>query len=455
MSEQQGRASQAHSIYGTSASTAEQHRAFSGGAVPVTVYGLGKMGLPLAAVFAETTGNVVGVDIDASVVERINAGESPVLGEPGLPELVADLVAADALSATADPVAGAAGATVHVVIVPTTLRGTDPDLSSLLAVAEVIGAGLNPGDIVLVESTVPPGTCLELVEPTLVEESGLSAEQFGLAFCPERTMSGRALADIRGTHPKVVGGRDAESTRAARLVYEHITSNEVLVAPDITSAECVKLFEGVYRDVNIALANELARVADDLAVDVRRVIEYANSQPYCDLHDPGPGVGGHCIPYYPWFLLEAIELDAPLIRTARGVNESMPWFTAEKTLSKLGERGVSPAEARILLLGVTYRPGVSETRESPTYPIAAHLSATGATVYASDPMLESFPSLEAEPVGLDEIGELALDAVVVITPHEAFDDIDWSSLEELLVVDGRASLDLRGTVHEWYTIGGG
>jgi UDP-N-acetyl-D-mannosaminuronic acid dehydrogenase len=453
MSGQQKR--ERHSLYGTSASVAEQRRAFSSGAVPVTVYGLGKMGLPLAAVFAEATGNVTGVDIDESVVERIDAGASPIAGEPGVPELVADLVAADALRATTDPVAGAADATVHVVIVPTVLDGTDPDLSNLLAAVEAIGAGLDPGDLVLVESTVPPGTCADVVEPTLVEESGLSADQFGLAFCPERTMSGSALADIRGTHPKVVGGREAESTRPARLVYEHITSNDVLVAPDITSAECVKLFEGLYRDVNIALANELARVADDLAVDVRRAIELANTQPYCDLHDPGPGVGGHCIPYYPWFFLGGTEADAPLIRTARRVNESMPGFTAEKTLTKLRARGVPPAEARVLLLGVTYRPGVTETRESPTYPIAARLSAAGATVYASDPMLESFPSLEAEPVELADIDELALDAVVVITPHEAFDDIDWPALDELLVVDGREALDLGETPHECYTIGGG
>ena len=444
-----------HSLYGSRAPTEAQRRAFRSGEVPVAVYGLGKMGLPLAAVFAERTGNVTGVDIDPEVVERIADGESPVDGEPGLPELVAELVAADDLRATTAPVAAAAAASVHVVIVPTILRGTEPDLSNLQAAVEAIGAGLDPGDLVLVESTVPPGTCLDVVEPTLVAESGLAPEQFGLAFCPERTKSGRALADIRGTHPKIVGGRDPESTRAARLVYEHVTSNDVLVAPDITTAECVKVFEGVYRDVNIALANELARIADELDVDVTRAIDLANTQPFCDIHDPGVGVGGHCIPYYPYFLVSPLQTSFPLIETAREVNDAMPAFAADWLARQLEWSGVPVDESRVLLLGLAYRPGVDETRASPAAPLATALGEMGATVYGTDPVVTDTSEFDLTPVDLDEVEDLALDGVVLVTAHPEFEAIDWDAFDDLVVVDGRNALDLSDTGHCVYTIGAG
>ena len=443
-------------MYGPEHTPEERRRAFIDGRVPVAVYGLGKMGLPLAAVYAGVTGNVRGVDIDPSVVERVNRGECPVTGEPGLPELVASLRETGALAATDASERAAREARIHVVIVPTVVReDRTPDLSALDAAVDAIGIGLDAGDVVIVESTVPPGTTTERVGPRLEAASGLAVGEFGLAFCPERTSSGRALADIRGSYPKVVGGVDAESTRAVATIYGEVTDNRVIPVADATTAECVKVFEGVYRDVNIALANELGTFVDDLGIDVREAIAAANSQPYCDIHDPGPGVGGHCIPYYPWFVVDRVERDAPLIRAARSVNESMPAFVADRLLASLDRRGVPPGDARVLLLGVTYRPGVEETRESPTYPIAARLTAAGATVYAVDPMLADFGSLDAARVDLEDAYDLGLNAVAVITPHEAFDDVDWSAFEDLLVFDGRDALDLADTPHEVYTIGRG
>ena len=444
--------------YGSGRTAEEFRRAFLDGRVPVAVYGLGKMGLPLAAVYAEVTGNVRGADVDPSVVEAVNRGDCPVSGEPDLPELLARLRDAGSLTATASPEEAAREARVHVLVVPTVLReDRTPDLSALDAAVDDVGSGLEAGDAVFVESTVPPGTCEGRVGPRLEAASGLERGEFGLAFCPERTSSGRALADIRGSYPKVVGGIDPESTRVAETVYDEITDNRVIPVSDATTAECVKLFEGVYRDVNIALANELGTFAEDLGVDVRESIEVANSQPFCDIHDPGPGVGGHCIPYYPWFVLDRVERDAPLIRTARAVNESMPGFVVERLLAGLDRRGVPAEEARVLLLGVTYRPGVAETRESPTYPIATRLTEAGATVYAADPVLETFPSLDATPVDLDDADDLGFDAVAVLTPHDAFDDVDWSSFGELFVLDGRDTIgaDLEGTPHEVYTVGTG
>ncbi|MDS0295243.1 nucleotide sugar dehydrogenase [Halogeometricum luteum] len=441
------------SLYHASVSPVRQSEALTTGEVPVAVYGLGKMGLPIAASFAALTGNVTGVDIDPDVVERINDGVSPVRGEPGLADAVERTVADGSLSASTDAADAASEASVHVVIVPTVIREDgSPDLTALEQVVPAIGTGLDPGDVVLIESTVPPGTCSEVVRPTLEAESGLSLGEFGLAFCPERTASGTALSDIRGTYPKVVGGADAESTRVASLVYGELTENAVVPVSDATTAECVKVFEGVYRDVNIALANEIARASGELGIDTLEAIDAANTLSVCDIHRPGPGVGGHCIPYYPRFLLSRAP-DARLVRTAREVNESMPAFTVEKLREQLREAGGEVADARVLVLGVTYRPGVEETRESPAYPIAAELDDAGATVFAADPMLDEMPGLRATPASIDELTSLDLDAVVVVTPHEEFDRIEWSAFDDLVVVDGRDAYDLDGTTHRVYTLG--
>ncbi|WP_049899986.1 nucleotide sugar dehydrogenase [Halococcus agarilyticus] len=448
-------------LYGNNATAERQREAFRGGEVPVAVYGLGKMGLPLAAAYAEVCGNVTGADADSKVVASVDAGECHVGGEPGLDDLVADLVARDALSAT-DNRSAAATASVHVVIVPTRIdAGNAPDLSILESVIDDVARGLDPGDLVVVECTVPPKTCREVVVPRLERESGLALGEFGVAFCPERTSSGRALEDIRGAYPKIVGGIDDESARAATLCYEAINAKGVIEVSDATTAEAVKLFEGVYRDVNIALANELARFTDDLAVDVREAIDTANTQPFCDIHDPGPGVGGHCIPYYPYFLLDGRDRDGPLLETARAVNDGMPDFVVEKLREEFGAEGSALDGARVLVLGLTYRPGVAETAATPAGPIVDGLSSAGAEVLCTDPLLDEYDEFDATPVAVADVTDRPLDGVVLVTPHEAFETIDWSAFERrgdrdgLVVIDGRDSLDLSGTPHRTYTIGRG
>lgn len=442
-------------LYGNEASPADQRAALTAGEVPVAVYGLGKMGLPLAAVYAELTGNVTGVDIDSTVVERVEAGESPVDGEPGLGDLVRTLTADGSLRASDSPADAAADATVHVVIVPTTVTPENrPDLAALDAVTESIAAGLDPGDQVVVESTVPPGTCRDVVTPTLAERSGLRPEEFGVAFCPERTASGRALQDIRGAYPKVVGGVDRESTRVARLVYDELSENDVLVVSDATTAESVKVFEGLYRDVNIALANELARVRDDLGIDVVEAIEVANTQPFCDLHYPGAGVGGHCIPYYPHFVFDRVDTPMPLSRTAREVNDSMPSFLVETVAERLAARDLTLGDATVAVLGLAYRPGVAETRASPAKPLIEALRTRGAEVLVVDPVLDD----DETTIPLTPLSALdahALDAAVLVTAHPAFDAIDWAGLDSLVCVDGRDALGDLPAHHDLYSVGRG
>jgi UDP-N-acetyl-D-mannosaminuronic acid dehydrogenase len=442
-------------LYDADASPETQRTAFTCGSVPVAVYGLGKMGLPLAVVYAGVTGNVIGADIDPDVVVSINTGNCPVENEPGLADAVPAAVDAGALRATPEPAVAADNARVHVVIVPTLIDGDDqPDLAPVRAVTKAIGDNLQAGDTVVVESTVPPGTCRDVIEPTLAAHSGLDPDAFGLAFCPERTASGRALKDIRSAYPKVVGGRDAESTRVAELVYGEITTNDVLPVADATTAECVKVFEGVYRDVNIALANELARFGEELGVDIREAIAVANTQPFCDIHDPGPGVGGHCIPYYPYFLINGCATPAPLLAQARAVNDGMAAHTVERLARAFDRRGKRLDGSHVLLLGVTYRPGVDETRASPAIGIAEQLRERDVTVSAVDPVCSDMSGLAATPTRIDRMGSLDLDAAVLVTPQDAFGTVDWDQWTDLVVLDTRGALDDAGP-HDVVTLGNG
>ncbi|KAB1198206.1 MULTISPECIES: nucleotide sugar dehydrogenase [Haloferax] len=450
----------ADKLYGSERPEPVQREALTNGQIPVAVYGLGKMGLPLASVYAETTGNVTGADVDPDVVETINSGGCHVKREPGLDAFVSELVADESLTATPEPRDAAARANVHVVIVPTPITDEhEPDLAILDAVVEDIATGLSRGDLVIIECTVPPQTTAHRVRSTLESKSGLELGEFGLAFCPERTSSGRALEDIRGAYPKVVGGADNESTRAATLIYEEINSKGVLPVSDTTTAEAVKVFEGLYRDVNIALANELATMTDELGIDVNEAIEVANTQPFCNIHDPGPGVGGHCIPFYPYFVIEPFETETPLIETARAVNDSMPQFAIDKLREEFDAEGMAFEDSSILLLGLTYRPGVEEIRASPSLDIAAIGSEWGADMYGVDPMLDDTSAFDLTQLDLEDIYEQSFDAVVMVTHHDDFDDIRWDEISrsegQLVVIDGRDTLDLDGSDHRVYTIGGG
>lgn len=447
-------------LYGADASEAIQREAFTSGEVPVAVYGLGKMGLPLASVYAETSGNVRGADVDPEVVSTINDGRCHVKREPELPELVGDLVADGSLRATADPRQAAGDASIHVVIVPTPITDdNEPDLSILESVLSDIGTGLSVGDLVVIECTVPPRTTVETAKPILEDESGLSVGEFGLAFCPERTSSGRALEDIRGAYPKVVGGVDDESTRVAELVYEEINSEGVISVSDATTAEAVKVFEGLYRDVNIGLANELGALTDELGIDVNEAIDVANTQPYCNIHDPGPGVGGHCIPFYPYFIINPFEGETKLLETARAVNDGMSGFTVGKLREEFHAEGTLLAESSVLLLGLTYRPGVEEIRASPSIDIASELTEAGADVYGVDPLLDDTSAFDLESIELADMYDQAFDAVVLVTPHDDFDELRWEDIQrddgQLVVIDGRDTLELSDSDHRVYTIGSG
>ncbi|MEA2273727.1 MAG: hypothetical protein QOI98_2435, partial [Solirubrobacteraceae bacterium] len=269
------------------------------------VVALGKVGLPLAVAIARAGHEVVGCDIDAGVCEAVNAGTPPFPGEAGLEEALAEVVEAGRLKALQDTTEAVAGGPDLVLVVPPLVVEGDgrPDWRALDAAIDAIGAGLRPGTTVTLETTVPVGTTRGRVAPRLEELSGLVAERdFHVAFSPERVYSGRVLADL-GSYPKLVGGlSEAGEERAAEL-YAAFLPAEVRRMGSAEAAEMTKLVEATYRDVNIALANEFARFADHAGIDVAKVIEAANSQPFSHVHSPGVAVGGHCTPVYPRFYL--------------------------------------------------------------------------------------------------------------------------------------------------------
>jgi len=423
-----------------------QRDRLTSGDVPVAVYGLGKMGLPLAAVYAETTGNVTGVDIDPTVIETITDGESHVVGEPGLADLVADQVDAGRLEATTDGSTAASAARIHVIIVPTLLDGeNDPDLTTVESVVDDIAAGLAPGDLVIAESTLPPGTCRDVLEPHLASESGLATDEFGLAFCPERTSSGTALRDIRGQYPKVVGGVDPESTRAAAVVYDELSENEVHPVSDATTAEAVKVFEGIYRDVNIGLANELGLLADELDVSTREAMDTANDLPMCQLHDPGGR-------------RRALHSVLPALpaRPNRRADGRHGDGSPSQPRDAVGRRRSTRARTRAG--GHRHRGGIGRRsrRHVPSRRrgdarlaragVIDDLLERGADVAGVDPLVDP-ADYGARPVTIEELSDEAFDAAVIVTPHEAFDRIDWGGLEPMVVIDGRDAVDLSETPH--------
>jgi nucleotide sugar dehydrogenase len=405
--------------------------------VNVAIVGLGKIGVPLAVQFASKGARVAGYDVNAARVAEINAGSNPLPTEPVLSERIAALVADGRLRATTDARDAVADADVAVFIVPVDIDAHhQADFALLDEAVAAVAPHLKRGALVIVETTVPAGTTRNRVGAQIAAVSAMwPGADFALAFSPERVSSGRVLRDLR-TYPKIVGGIDAESTARAARFYRAMLDAEVLEVRDAETAEFSKLAETTYRDVNIALANEFARIADRIGVDALQAIAAANTQPYSHIHAPGAGVGGHCIPVYPYFLDAADEPD-DLIGVSRRLNDGMAAYAASRLEHALGTlRG-----ATAVVLGLAYRPGVKESRHSSAYGLAAALTARGATVYVHDP-LYSDAEIAAHGMQPPPAFPLACDALVVQAWHEQYAALDLRAFSGLrAVLDTRAALD--------------
>jgi len=430
-------------IKGLSRSAARQ--ALKDGEVTVAVYGLGKMGLPLALVLAEVGAKVVGVDIREDYVDELNRGVNPLREEPGVDDLLAKHLETGRFRATTNGVEASKKSDVIIALVPTLVDEFGiPNLTPLYDVVEVAAKGLEEGDIFILESTVPPGTS-EKLGKRLEELSGLKmGEDFGVAHAPERTSSGRVIRDITESYPKIVGASDPETLESVVGFYEAVNKKGVIAVSSLAAAEAVKVFEGVYRDVNIALANELALYAEVMNIDVWEVIKAANTQPYCHIHNPGAGVGGHCIPVYPYFLIHTAGLnglDMRILKVARRVNEEMPLHVAWLVVKALNELSRPVKGSRVLVLGFAYRPRVKEHMNTPAIPIVRRLEELGAQVYVYDPVYESE---ELKDMGFKPWAGEPVDVVVIVTEYDEFRDLILKRREGLKAA--KALVDTRNLV---------
>lgn len=412
------------------------------GNVTIAVYGLGKMGLPLAAIFADHGAKVIGVDVRKEVVEAVNNGENYVKEEPELDEILRRNVQAGRLKATTDGVKASKEADVIVILVPTLADEYELKLEPVYEIAKTISRGLEAGDIVITESTMPPGATESLIP--ILEESGLGIGEFGLAHAPERTKTGTAIQDITTNYPKIVGASDEKTLEAVVGLYETINKKGCIPMSSIKAAEAVKVFEGVYRDVNIALANELALWCEEQGLNAIEIFKAANTQPYCHLHMPGAGVGGHCIPVYPWFVIRLAKKRYPkLIRIAREINDSMPKHIVELLIRGLNEVGVAPKGSKVLVLGLTFRGGVKEFTKSPALEIIKELKDWGVKVYAYDPLCSEEDANKFGAEWKEDFSDL--DAVVIATDHEEFKNLDLKKIAKEMrhrvIIDGRHVLD--------------
>jgi UDP-N-acetyl-D-glucosamine dehydrogenase len=410
----------------------------------VAIVGAGYVGLPLARTFAEAGRSVVLVDVDRARVEQLNAGESYIEDVPT--EVIAPLVEAGLVAATTD-YEELREADAILVALPTPLsRQREPDLRIIVSAAEEIATRLRPGHLVVLESTTYPGTTRDQVKPILEAGSGLTAGvDFHLAFSPERVDPGRDDWTTRNV-PKVVGGIDEASTAAASALYSSAVQNvHPVSSPE--AAELTKLLENIFRSVNIALVNELAQLCERMGIDVWEVVDAAATKPFGFMSfTPGPGLGGHCIPVDPFYLTwKAREFGfyTEFIELAGKVNESMPYFCRSLVSQALNHaRQRSLSGSRILILGVSYKPDISDTRESPAVKLIALLQKAGADVSYHDPHVASF-SENGIAMSSSPLEPAAYDCVVVVTNHSS---IDYDKLvdDAVLVVDLRNATGANG-----------
>lgn len=402
--------------------------------------GLGHIGLPLAVQYAGRGHQVIGCDVASWIVDAINEGRSPHDDEPALLERVPGLVRSGHLRATVDDAEGVRQADVVVVIVPVVVdERREIDFGPIDAATREIARGLQPGTLVVYETTLPVGTTRQRFAPMLESGSGLQLEKnLFLAFSPERVLVGRVLLDL-GRYPKVVGGTSLAGTERAVAFYRSVLEpgTDIRAVANAETAEMTKLAETTYRDVNIALANEYARYAAARGIDVIEVIDAANSQPYSHIHAPGVGVGGHCIPVYPHFLFNT-EPDLRLPPLARAINEEMSAWTVARLQERIGPLAGQP----VLVLGIAYRADVREDAFSSAFRLRDELTAVGARVYGHDPYFSDEHLRKAGFEPFDLSNPIAVRGAIVQAPHADYRSFNFAALPGLeVVVDGRNALD--------------
>jgi len=421
------------------------------GALKIGVVGLGWMGLPIGCLYADAGAPVIGADMNPRVVERINKGE-PIIDEAGLSAILKKAVRAGKFTATTSTEEAAANSDIIFIVVPTMIdRQKRADYSAVEDACTGIGKNLKNGSLVVFESTCGPGVTERVAKATLEKYSGLVAgQEFGLSYSPIRAMGGRAIQDLQ-TYPRVVGAIDKRSLEATCAALSVIVKGELIRVRDIKTAELSKLFETIYRDVNIGLANEFALICEEVGVDYLETVRAANTQPYSHLHLTGVGVGGHCLPVYPYFLateMDTLNAHLRIVLDARKINDAMPRHVAKLASDGLRVCGKSLKRAKIVILGVSYRPNVKETRYSPSLELTGILKKRGSKVSVYDPL---FTTSELTAMGLQSEPSLRraiekADCVILTTAHDDFKKMDTIELsahmsKQGLIIDCTGILD--------------
>ena len=408
----------------------------------IAVIGLGHVGLTTAAVFANAGFQVTGADVKQEVVEAVASGRSHIR-ELGLEELVGKVARQGRLKATTNALQAVREANVVIICVQTPItEDKEPNLAYLRKACEVVAAGLSTGKLVVVQSTVPPGTTKNLVARILEEGSGLRCgEDFWLANCPERRTSGKAIREFM-ENARIIGGHNSDSIEIAVELFKTVTKGEIL-ATDCTSAEAAKLAENTFRDVNIAFANELALICELMGLDAMEVVRLANTHPRVNIHKPGCGVGGPCLPKDSYLLLHPVKekgFKSRVIEPCRELNDYMSKHTVELVVEALKKVGRDVSGSKVAVLGVAYKGEVNETRNSPSERIVCELMGLGAEVVVYDPYCgESF---EAEKAGSIVDAVKWADCAVIATDHEVFKHLNLQKIKALMnekpaFVDGR------------------
>jgi len=428
----------------------------------ICIIGLGYVGLPTAIFFAEKGFNVIGVDKKEEVVEKVNKGISH-LGELGLDERLKKVVSDSKLYATADTKDAVSKSDVSILIVPTPItKDKEPDLSYVESAGKDVRDGLKRGQLIILESTVYPGVTEEILQPIL-ESSGLKAGvDFGLAYCPERYNPGDSQHTIENVK-RIVGGITDEWGEITKDLYAHVIKAGVTKVRDIKTAEAAKVIENIQRDLNIALMNELSLIFEKMGIDVIDVIKAASTKWNFNVYYPGAGVGGHCLPVDPYYLVakaRGLGYHSKVITAGRAINDYMPQHIFELLRDSLNEVEKPVKNSKIVVLGFSYKENVGDARETPVEHLVQELLKSKADVTVVDPFVEeSFIKSFGVKVEGDPYNALKnADALVLMTGHQIFKELDLGKVKKIMklpiIIDGRRIYDKENAMKLGFTYKG-
>ncbi|MEM4255205.1 MAG: nucleotide sugar dehydrogenase [Candidatus Norongarragalinales archaeon] len=409
----------------------------------VCIVGVGYVGLPNAVLFAEKGFGVIAADVSPRIVDLTNAGKSHI-NDPILNESVPRVFATGRLKATLDAAQAAKESDVIIISVPTPAEGGEPDLTFVKNACASVAKGLRKDSLVVIESTVYPGACRTVVKPLLEKESGLACgKDFFLAHCPERLNPGDNEHNVMVT-PRVVGGVDAQSGRVAKALYESVVDARIVLVSNADTAELSKLVENTQRDVNIAYINEIALICEKTGIDVKEILEACSSKWNFYKAKPSAGVGGHCLPNNPYYILKASQENGfypTLIMTARRLNDSMPLHTVDLVETALGDAGKTLRGSSVAVMGVAYKENVDDVRQAPSRAIIPELLKRGARVSICDPYVNEVNLAKVHDSAVSIREALNADCVLFLVAHEEFKKIKPSQISSSAIVDAAFLFD--------------